>query len=278
MPETPTRHRRTFLTAALALGIATAACGGSGTTESSLKDRTFSALVTPPAAPDVAGGVCLDETPSIDRAIPEQARRLLVERLARWVPARGPEAEGSPAVPGLELLVRKVTPDTVALGVDGLVSQVAIPAVPAIAPAPGPVPNLLQLQAQHRKQVETAEAARGKASAAAADAVGALNGADLSSPESEIRGCVEALARAMPKGAFLLVSDLEQYGVPQVGVASLKDVTLIIVHACRTAATCVDQRAAWTAMFADAGGTPPVFLTVENMAKAFDQLFSAAAR
>lgn len=264
-----------FLTSALLL-VSVGACGGSGKTEHIDPGRV--ALATPPPPPDVAAGVCIDATPSIERAIPERARTLLVERLTSWVTPSVVSSEGSAPVPALELLVRRVTQDVVALGTAGEVGHVRIPAVPGVAPAPGPVSNLLELQAERRKQVVAADKARSLAMSKTAEAAEVLQGADLTSPESDIRGCVEALARAMPRGKILLVSDLEQYGVPQVGVASLRHIELTIVHACTTAGACVEQQTSWQAMLSEAGARPPVFLAVENMAMAFDAIFSPTTR
>lgn len=278
MPSMPTLgHRCWRVAAALALAVTAGACGADAATSSSTPTN-LAALDTPPAAQNIAGGVCIDETPSIDKAVPELARKMLIERLKSWVPPRRAAAEASPAVAGLELLVRKITPDSVSLGPAGLVAQVNIPPVPGVARLPGPASNFVQIQGEYKKQVAGAEAARASATAAATTAATTVADADLSSPESEIRGCIEALARAMPRGTFLLISDLAQSGVPQVGVASLKQVSLVIVHVCQMAKACVAQETAWSQAFTDVGAASPVFLTVENMAKGFDQLLSAPAR
>jgi hypothetical protein len=272
------RHHRLLAIVASVVAASTAACGGSDATTSSLAGEERPTLVTPAPATDIAAGVCIDATPSIDPAVPELARMTLAARVASWVPPPTSPTELTPAVPGLDLLVRKVTTDSDSLSLVGQVARVKIAAVPGVSSEPGPSINFSELMDQHQKQATDAQTARDAATKAAAAGTDTITNADLTSAESEIRGCVEALAWSMPRSTLLLVSDLEQDGNPQVGIASLKDVRLIVVHSCRLAGPCVEQEAAWTNMFAEAGGAAPMFLTVENMEKGFDQLLSAPVR
>ena len=203
----------------------------------------------------------LSSVPSFSSA--EKSR--LQQAVRQWSPETPVTAEGVPPRPGLQLSVRQVLTDSYASSAASLTLE--IPAVPGLVARPdatdaGFVEADRQWQSA-KKQYETDSAA---AAAAASKASAALEHYRLERQNSEISGCVSALAQTVTGSSrlLILVSDLKQTGQPQIA-GDMSGTSVLIVQACGgSAAKCTNLANDWTSRLKSQGAAAVRVLRPES--------------
>jgi hypothetical protein len=260
------------------LGILVTACGVPGASGADAQPVTAAEpssvtdgvpVAVPPA--DVVAGVCLDTTESVPPGVVAAAVEAVAGLVEGWAQPLSQATDGSSAPqPGLLLAVRKVLA-TSSLEYEGQVARVEIAPVPDVAPTPAVEDDIDgRLYAKWTDDTLAAERAASEARQAGADSAAAIRGADWSPAQnSEIRGCLDALASSLRGGErrLVVVSDFAQNVTAQTGVATFEGAKVLLVRACTDANACVAAGQTWHDELVDLGVEEVVFGTPETLAR-----------
>jgi len=207
-----------------------------------------------PAPETVPAGACFDGSSSSVPSFSSVELSRLQQAVGHWSPDTPVTADGAPPRPGLHLSVRQVLTNSYSSSAGSLTLE--IPAVPGLVARPNATdPGFVEADRQWQSAKKQYEADSATAAAAATQAAGALEHYQLQRQNSEISGCVSALAQTITGSSrrLILVSDLEQNGQPQIA-GDMSGTSVLIVQACGgSAAKCTNLADAWTSQLKSQG-------------------------
>jgi len=197
----------------------------------------FRARLTDAAVSTV--GVCLDPSRSSNASFAPEQRAMIAESVAGWATGKKATEAGAAGAPGLDLLIRQVQNDSYG---DAPTLRVSIPSVAGLVPEPKSTSATFAIDDvtwQNAKRDYDSEIAA--AADAASEAAARVKAMPLRPSDSEIAGCVSALATILSPGdrKILLLSDLGQNHAPQIA-GDLSRTQVLVVQPCPSgdASTC----------------------------------------
>jgi len=220
------------------------------------------------AAPTLDDGVCIDPTTSTPGPFAANVQQIVANTLATWagpVPPNTLDTATKPR-PGVTMVVRQV--ETNSYLSSNVAVNLSVPSVPGLM-APPPVTSDAFLAddpiwLKGRSAVVAAATAAQSSGTLAAQSVTSMQ---LESwQNSDIVGCVSALASTMPAGTrrLLLASDLQQNEPPQIA-GSLSGTEVLVVQPCNTdASTCTGWADLWQSLLTKAGAASVHFVRPED--------------
>ena len=254
----------------LALLVLTSACSMINPSASANTDGqggTPSYRATVPA-PTLDDGVCIDPTTSTPGPFAANIQQIVANTLATWTGSVPPATVNTATQPqpGVTMVVRQVeTNSYLSSNVD---LNVTVPSVPGLIAPPAVTSQAFltddPIWLKGRSAVVAAATAAQSSGAKAAQSVTSMQ---LESwQNSDIVGCVSALASTMPPGnrRLLLASDLQQNEPPQVG-GSLTGTEVLVVQPCNTdASSCTGWADLWQELLTKAGASSVRFVRPED--------------
>ena len=251
-PRHERRSRNITRAGSAALALLLSACGAAGASDSEA-DRPEvvwdkSAFMAPPDVRQV--GTCLDASGSVDPAVIDRA----LSELAKVPDLLRGDDEPSTPEPEVHFIVRVV--DSESLSPRNELVNVTIPGVPGLADEPSiDAEDWLSAIEAHKKATAEIAMLEDAASKAIDDLESTISSVSLGERGSGIFGCVTKLVASLDQQTpitVLVVSDLDQLGVPQVH-GDLSDVTMNVAHDCRDTTICDAQVAAWVDIWGTVG-------------------------
>jgi hypothetical protein len=216
-------------------------------------------------------GICIDPTLSTDTAFSATIKSIVVGVVSGWAAAPSAPSDSTPipSEPGLDLYVRQVETDS--FDSNNVALHLAIPAVPGLKVRPSATSSaFLADDPMWRRAASAIATTATAASQSATHDAAAINNMVLETwQNSEIVGCVSALAETVPQGprSFILASDLEENEPPQI-TGDLHGTRILVIQPCDgTAASCAALQTSWRALFANQGATDITFIRPEDAAQ-----------
>lgn len=273
-PSSLQHHRRHVVaTVCIALALSATACGldnASAVDPTTVPSSTYVASTTPSP---VAGGLCLDATESSPTQFAASVQSALASTLDGWVgrqkdsPSQGAALSGDP---GLTLDVREVESDSYTTTQPQL--NISVPSIPTLATEPSPRDSTFAVDEAAWSDARTRRLASiRRARAESASAAASVAGMPLvtNPAESDIQGCIQALAAQLPHGAHIaLASDLEQSTTVNTGQSLTGDSVLVIQSCPDNEAACTARASAWTGWLRESGAPSVTVVRPEVAASA----------
>lgn len=214
-------------------------------------------------------GTCADASASNDTALVLSGLDGVAAALRMQpVPDIGQGDHARDPVPGLNVLVREVSSNSMTSPADQLVAA-HLPGVPGLIDPPDPADfeSFAERKSLWSAAQARSDAAASEAAAAGDDLMQQFAALQLTEGGSEIAGCLTALRDFFAAGEEVIavvISDMQQVGVPQLH-GDFSHMHVVVAHACVTAAQCDQSEADWRTVFADIGVASVVFVSVNQV-------------